>query len=302
MIIETERLTKKFGRHGAVNELSLAVPEGAALALIGSNGAGKTTTLRMLVNILRPDRGSARVLGVDTTRLSHRDFMKIGYVSENQKLPERLRVDQYFDYLRGFYPSWDAVLEKELRRRLDLPWDRHLGKLSHGMRMKTLLTSVLAFRPSLLILDEPLSGLDPLVRDEIIEGVLRQADETTIVISSHELSEIESCITHVAFMSKGRLLFQEPVEMLGARFRDVSVVLAEPAEPRAPAEATKAPDTWLALHSSSHQVRFVDTAFTDEQALQQKVAALFGRVERCEALPMSLRNISKSLMRAARAE
>jgi ABC-2 type transport system ATP-binding protein len=299
MIIQTDRLTKRFGRHEVVDGVSLAVPEGAALALIGSNGAGKTTMLRMLVNTLRPDAGSARVLGADSTRLSHHDFMKIGYVSENQQLPDRLTVQQYFDYLRGFYPSWDRALEDELRKRLELPPDRPLGKLSHGMRMKAMLASVLAFRPSLLILDEPLSGLDPLVRDEIIEGVLRQADETTIVISSHELAEIEGCTTHVAFMSKGRLLFQESVETLGARFRDVSVVLAESGKA---SEKTKTPETWLSLQTSDHLLRFVDTAFTDERALQQTVAALFGRVERCEALPMSLRNISKSMMRATRAE
>ena len=121
-------------------------------------------------------------------------------------------VEQYFDYLRGFYPNWDRALEDELRERLELPPERQLGKLSHGMRMKAMLASVLAFRPSLLILDEPLSGLDPLVRDEIMEGVLRQADETTIVISSHELAEIEGCTTHVAFMVRGRLLFQETSE------------------------------------------------------------------------------------------
>jgi ABC-2 type transport system ATP-binding protein len=297
MIIETDRLSKRFHRLDAVDGLNLAVPKGAALALIGSNGAGKTTTLRMLVNILRPDSGSARVLGVDSTRLSHRELVRIGYVSYNQRLPERLTVERYFDYLRVLYPNWDRPLEDELRKRFELPHDRTLGKLSHGMRMKTMLASVLAFRPALLILDEPLNGLDPLVRDEIIEGVLRQADETTIVMSSHELTEIEGCITHVAFMSKGRLLFQEPIERLGARFRDVSVVLAAPRKTPAPL-----PDTWLPLQISDHLLRFVDTGFTDEQALQHQVAALFGRFERCQAEPMSLRDISKSLMRAGRTE
>lgn len=297
MIIETDRLTKRFSRHEAVSELSLAVPEGAALALIGSNGAGKTTTLRMLVNILRPDSGSARVLGVDSTRLSHRDFMKIGYVSENLQLPERLSVEEYFRYLRALYPNWDAGLEHDLRKRFELPPDRTLGKLSHGMRMKAMLASVLSFRPALLILDEPLSGLDPLVRDEIMEGVLRQADETTIVISSHELAEIESCTTHVAFMSRGRLLFQETSDALGARFRDVSVVLSEPRTASAPV-----PDTWLSLQASDHVLRFVDAAFTDHQTLQSRVGALFGHIERCDAAPMSLREISKSLMRTSRAE
>src|SRR5687768_14848181 len=100
MIVEADNLVKRFRRFDAVRGVSLAVPKGAALALIGANGAGKTTTLRLLLNILTPDAGSARVLGIDSRRLSRRDFWRIGYVSENQKIPDRLTVAQYFDYVR----------------------------------------------------------------------------------------------------------------------------------------------------------------------------------------------------------
>ena len=197
MIIETENLTKRFRRQGGVQGVPLSVPEGATCALIGANGAGKTTLMRLLVNILAPDRGSAHVLGTDSRRLNSADRLRIGYVTENQELPDRLSVAEYFVYVRGLYPNWDLTLEQQLRAQFELPPGRLLGKLSHGMRMKAMLIGALAFRPRLLILDEPLSGLDPLTRDEVMSGMLTQAGETTILISSHELAEIEGCVTHV---------------------------------------------------------------------------------------------------------
>src|SRR6187549_2386603 len=112
MIIETNHVAKRFGRFEAIEDLSLRVPEGSVFALIGPNGTGKTTTIRMLMNILRPDRGDITVLGTPSRHLGPKDFQRIGYVSESQKLPEGLTLAQYFDYLRSLYPSWDAALER----------------------------------------------------------------------------------------------------------------------------------------------------------------------------------------------
>ena len=221
MIVETHHVAKRFGRFEAIEDLSLSVPEGSVFALIGPNGAGKTTTIRMLMNILRPDRGDITVLGTPSRELAPKDFERIGYVSESQKLPDGLTLAQYFDYLRSLYPAWDRALEKELCEQFELPPSRKIKHLSHGMRMKTLLVGALAFRPKLLVLDEPLSGLDTLVRDEVVNGLLQQAADTTILISSHELAEIESFTTHVAFMQNGRLLLQEAIESLQTRFREV---------------------------------------------------------------------------------
>jgi ABC-2 type transport system ATP-binding protein len=295
MSIECEGLGKRFGRYAAVRDLSLRVPAGSAFALIGTNGAGKTTTLRMLVNILQPDSGAARVLGVDSRRLAREDFERIGYVSENQALPERLTVAQYFDYLRALYSKWDADLERTLRRELDLPPERKLGKLSHGMRMKTILAAALSFRPAVLILDEPLSGLDPLVRDEMVDGMLRQADETTILISSHEITEIESFTTHCAFMHGGELAFQDSIEATLARFREIDVTLTGAS--KAPVET---PKTWLNVELAERSLRFVDSAFENDDATRAALAARLGPV-RFSAEPMSLRDISKALMRARQA-
>jgi ABC-2 type transport system ATP-binding protein len=301
MIVEAENLSKRFWRHEAVHGVNLSVPEGATYALIGANGAGKTTTLRMLVNILAPDHGSARILGIDSRRLRPDDRLRIGYVAESQELPARLSIAQYFDYVRALYPNWDRALERQLREQFELPPDRMLGKLSHGMRMKTMLVGALSFRPKVLILDEPLSGLDPLVRDEVMSGLLAQAGETTIVISSHELAEIEGCTTHVAFLARGELMFEETIESLGARFRDVSVTI-DPRIGTAGAVTQRLPESWLNAHVNGSHVRFVDAAFVDESQLHEKVHAQLGAIHHLEATPLSLRDISKALMRATRRE
>lgn len=297
MIIEAKGLAKRLGRHDAVQGLNLSVPRGAAMALIGANGAGKTTTLRLLLNILRPDAGTATVLGMDSRRLRAADFNRIGYVSESQTLPAGLTVAQFFDYLRPLYPAWDQGLEADLRRRMDLPADRKISGLSHGMRMKTALVSALPFRPEVLILDEPLSGLDPLVRDEVMDGLLGQAGEMTILISSHELAEIEGFATHVAFMDAGRVTLSATADDLAARFRRVSVTLRDPAAP-----TRSAPATWLALQVEGRRAVFVDSDHAGPQALAGDITAHFGAAAQIDAAPMSLRDISKTLIRASRKE
>jgi ABC-2 type transport system ATP-binding protein len=298
MIIETEGLTKRFGRKDAVSAMNLRVAKGAAMAMIGANGAGKTTTLRLLTNIYSPDAGRAEVLGIDTRKLRQADFQRIGFVSENQKLPTRLTVAQYFDYLRPMYESWDGDLEARLRRELDLPPGRRIGALSHGMRIKLMLAGALPFRPELLLLDEPLSGLDPLIRDEVIEGVLGQAEDTTIVISSHELAEIEGFATDVAYIEDGALKFQESTEDLRRRFRAITATFAKPPAPI----VTDARSRWLSLQAQGHTLSFIDAGFKDEASLAGRIAALAGPVEQLQTAPLSLRDISKALMRAARQE
>jgi ABC-2 type transport system ATP-binding protein len=289
-IIEARHAAKRFGRFEAVDDLNLCVPEGSVFALIGPNGAGKSTTIRLLMNILRPDRGDITVLGTPSSHLGPKDFEHIGYVSESQKLPEGLSLAQYFDYLRSLYPAWDRALEKQLREQFELPPSRKVGHLSHGMRMKTLLVGALAFRPKLLVLDEPLSGLDTLVRDEVVSGLLQQAAETTILISSHELAEIESFTTHVAFMQNGRLLLQEAIETLQTRFRVVSVTLSAVKDLPRPL-----PAGWLLPEIEGHRLRFVHANHESDAQLHQQLAAHFGAVQLdCE--PMSLRSIATALM------
>ena len=290
MIVETHHVAKRFGRFEAIEDVSLQVPEGSVFALIGPNATGKTTTIRMLMNILRPDRGDITVLGTPSRELGARDFQRIGYVSESQRLPDGLTLAQYFDYLRSLYPAWDRRLEKELCDQFELPPSRKIRHLSHGMRLKALLVGALAFRPKLLVLDEPLSGLDTLVRDEVVSGLLQQAADTTILISSHELTEIETFTTHVAFMLNGSLFLQEAIDSLQKRFRAVSVTLSAVKELPQPL-----PEGWFLPEIEGHRLRFVTSSFESDQLLYQQLAEAFGAV-RMETEPMPLRAVANALM------
>jgi ABC-2 type transport system ATP-binding protein len=293
-MIRVADLWKTFGRYDALRGLSFEVPEGSALALIGANGAGKTTTIKILMNIFKASRGMATVLGVDSRAISPRELTQIGYVSENQEMPGRLTVDDYVDYLRPFYPGWDKGLETLIRRQLFLPPDRKISDLSHGMRMKMALACALPYRPRLLILDEPFSGLDPLVRDEFMEGLLQQAGEMTILVSSHDLGEIDGVATHVTFLDQGRLLFEERLDELMDRFREVRVTLER--EQRVP---ERPPKNWLQLRTAGNVLTFVDTQFSEED-LGDQVRGLFDGVRTIDAQPMTLRFIFTTLARSAR--
>jgi ABC-2 type transport system ATP-binding protein len=293
-MIRANDLWKSFGRCDALRGLTFDVPEGSALALIGANGAGKTTTIKILMNILKPSRGTAVVLGVDSRAMSPRELAQIGYVSENQDMPGRLSVADYLDYLRPFYPEWDKSLESSIRRQLLLPPERKIGDLSHGMRMKMALACALPCRPKLLILDEPFSGLDPLVRDEFMGELLQQAGEMTILVSSHELGEIDGVATHVAFIEEGRLLFQEGMSELTDRFREVRVTLEQQ-----PSTCEQLPRSWLQVRATGNVITFVDTHFS-EDSLAERLRSLFINVRTIDTQPMALRSIFTTLVRGAR--
>ena len=157
--IRIDGLVKQFGRTEVLRGIELAVPAGAIYALVGSNGAGKTTMIKLLMNILRPTAGGAEVLGVRSQELAGKALNRIGYVSENQELPDGMRVGEMLDFLRPFYPAWDRELERQLVQQFDLPLDRKLKHLSRGMRMKAAFAGSLAYRPKLIVLDESFTGL-----------------------------------------------------------------------------------------------------------------------------------------------
>jgi ABC-2 type transport system ATP-binding protein len=285
---------KRFGSHTALKGLNLAVPEGSAYALIGANGAGKTTTIKLAVNLIAPTRGAAEILGMDTHRLGPELLTQIGYVSENQAMPRRMRVGAYLAYLRAFYPSWDRDLETSMARRLQLPLERRIGELSHGMRIKVALACALPYRPKLLILDEPFSGLDALVRDEFMEDLLMQAGEMTILISSHELAEIEHVTTHVGFIDAGKMLLEDSLTDLNARIREVRVTMDGPA-----AVPERLPKEWLEVRAFGNVVSFVDMRYAEAE-LPGRVRAVMGPVKLIEPRALPLRSVFTTLARAAR--
>jgi ABC-2 type transport system ATP-binding protein len=294
-IIETQNLSRRFGRMEAVHELTLAVPQGSVFALLGANGAGKTTTLKLLMNLILPTSGAARVLGVDSRKLGERELAQIGYVSENQQLPLWMTVGQLLDYCRPFYPTWDRTLEATLLKQFALPQNRKLSQLSRGMLMKAALLSSLAYRPKLLVLDEPFSGLDAVVRDEFIRGVLEVSalGEWTVLVSSHDIEEVERLADHVAMLDAGRLRLSETAESLQARFRRVEVTGVSGGS------AIARPPEWLEFENAGALTKFVDSRYAGA-ATERGWRERFAGATNITAQPMSLREIFMTLTRAAR--
>jgi len=292
--IRTENLSKSFLSVRAVRQVNLEIPHGAIYALVGPNGAGKTTMIKVLMNILHPTRGTAEVLGIDSSKLRGDWFAQIGYVSENQQQPEWMRVDQFFDYLRPFYPNWDRQLESSMIRQMQLPLDRKLRHLSRGMKMKAALASSLAYRPKLIVLDEPFSGLDPLVRDELVESLLERASEATILISSHDLAEIESFSSHVGYMEEGQLKLSEEMSSLTNRFRDAQVTLNAPA-----VALPNLPASWLQPAASGTTFQFIDSQF-DQERTRTAIDSAFGNVRDVTFTPMTLRAIFLAMAKIGR--
>jgi ABC-2 type transport system ATP-binding protein len=292
-IVRATDLVKRFRNVPVLDGLNLNIPEGSVFGLAGPNGAGKTTTIKILMNILQPTSGGAEVLGIDSRALGGEAFANIGYVSENQEFPEWMTVEYLLAYLKPFYTAWDDARARQLVRQFDLPLDRQLRHLSRGMRMKIALASSLAYRPRLLIMDEPFSGLDPLVREDVIDGLLESAGETSILISSHDLGEIESFASHIGYLDRGRLEFSEEMTSLTARFREVEVVVDSP--PLLPLDRPW-PAHWLRPETAPALVRFVETHF-DAERTTEEIRRLFGEVRNISAHPMPLRAIFVTLAR-----
>jgi ABC-2 type transport system ATP-binding protein len=292
--IAIENLTKHFRHVAALNGLNMAVPEGSIFGLVGPNGAGKTTAIKIVMNILHATSGRAQVLGWDSRDLAGSAFCSIGYVSENQKLPEWMRVTDFLAYVRNFYPTWDCELENDLVKKFDLPAKRKLKTLSRGMRMKVALASSLAYRPPLIVMDEPFSGLDPLVRDELIECLLHGAGAATVLISSHDLAEIETLATHIGFLEAGQLRFSEELSSLASRFRQVELALGA-----SPLQHGALPESWMHLDVSNSTVRFIESRY-DEGRTASDIVQVFADAGNATYTPMSLRSIFLAIARGTR--
>ena len=295
-VIETKGLTRRFRKTVAVNGLSLEVPAGSIFALLGPNGAGKTTLIKMVMNMVRPSSGRATILGTDSLRLGPPQLERIGYVSENQELPEWMTVQELIDYCRPFYPAWDDDLCRRLIHQFNLPLARKLKTFSRGMKVKAALLSSLSYRPELMILDEPFTGLDALVRDELIRGLLEVTDrqERTIFIASHDIDEVERLADWVGVIHKGEMQMSEPAASLRARFRQCEVTLEQGQE-----VPEMLPETWLLRERAGQVLRFVDSRFQNGISTEGIQKILPG-IKDLSVSPMSLKEIFLALARTWR--
>jgi ABC-2 type transport system ATP-binding protein len=238
--IEAIDLTKRFGDRAAVDQLSLRVSAGTTLGFIGPNGAGKTTTIKMLMGMLRPGAGAARVLGADVLSDPAEMKQRVGYVPEMHCIYRWMRVRDVITFCRGIFRRWDDRRCEELLKLFQLESSKRVKQLSKGMLAMLSLALALSHEPEVLILDEPTSGLDPLVREEFLDGVLRVLcdKEMTVLFSSHTLSDVQLIADHVALIHEGRLLAHGATEDLVAGTKRIRVVLADGCAPGEPPEGT----------------------------------------------------------------
>lgn len=214
--IELKHVNKSFGSF-AVRDLSLAVPAGTICGLVGENGAGKSTTIRLLMGALEPDSGSRTVLGVDA---GSPEFLAvkedIGVVLDEAYFPETLTAAQVGKVMARTYRRWDSSVYEKYLTRFDLPRNKQFKDFSRGMKMKLAIAVALSHSPKLLVLDEATAGLDPIVRDEVLEifNEFTREEDHSILISSHILSDLEKLCDYIAFLHQGRLLFCEEKDTL----------------------------------------------------------------------------------------
>ena len=208
-VIEIHGVTRQFGAKRALDNVSLTVPRGVVFGLVGANGAGKTTLIRHVLGLLKAQSGSVRVFGLDPVQEPVRVLARIGYLSEEGDLPGWMRVDELMRYMRAIYPTWDEAYAQDLRRQFELDPAAKVKTLSKGQKARAGLLIALAYRPELLLLDEPSSGLDPIVRRDILGAIVRTIAEEgrTVLFSSHLLDEVERISDRVAMLKGGRILF-----------------------------------------------------------------------------------------------
>ena len=228
-VIEVRDLTRRFGARAALDRVSLSVARGAVHGLVGANGAGKTTLIRHILGQLRAESGSVRVFDLDPTADPVRVLSRIGSLSEENDLPGWMRVDELIRYTRAFFKGWDNAYAEELRRTFELDPAARIKTLSKGQKARAGLLIALAHRPDLLVLDEPSSGLDPIVRRDILAAVIRTIaeDGRTVLFSSHLLDEVEAVADHVTMISHGKVVQSAPLQALKQSHRAVSVRFSE---------------------------------------------------------------------------
>src|SRR5438094_129635 len=212
-VITIADLTRRFGDKTALDSVNLSVRRGVVYGLVGANGAGKTTLIKHVLGLLRAESGSVRVFGHDPVADPVAVLSRIGYLSEENDLPGWMRIDELIRYSRAFYPGWDDTYAEELRQAFALDAAAKIKNLSKGQKARVGLLIALAYRPELLVLDEPSSGLDPIVRRDILGAVIRTiADEgRTVLFSSHLLQEVEQVADHVTMISEGTIVLSAPL-------------------------------------------------------------------------------------------
>jgi ABC-2 type transport system ATP-binding protein len=290
LAVDTRAITKRFGDQVALNDVTLQVPTGAVYLLVGPNGAGKSTTLKVLLDLVRAEKGTAEVFGLDTRERAPEVRANIGYVPERPDWGYGwMRVGRLLEHHALYYPTWDPNYAARLAQKFELRLDRKMGVLSKGQARRVHLTMALAHRPPLLLLDEPTDGLDPFMRDETLGVIADHLAEspTTVVLSTHHVEEVEGLADHIGVLRNGELRAQMSRDDLNANLRRYRV---------------EVPDGWSGVAALNGTVlrrvaapREVQwTVWGPEAEIVQKLSGSGGTVR--EVVPLSLIDATLALL------
>jgi ABC-2 type transport system ATP-binding protein len=228
-VIELQKLTKFYGKHKGIKNISFDIKEGEIFGFIGPNGAGKSTTIRTLLNLIYPSSGKAFIFGKDVVKESLEIRRDIGYLPSEVNYYDDMKVSDLLQFSRAFYKKGKPQRVKELADRLDLNLSKRIEDLSYGNKKKVGIIQALLHEPKLLILDEPTGGLDPLIRNSFFE-LLREENQrgATIFFSSHILSEVQSMCSRVAIIKEGELIKVESIQtLIKNQFRKVKITFSD---------------------------------------------------------------------------
>lgn len=292
--LELEGLTKQFGKTRAVDNLSLRVERGSTFGLLGPNGAGKSTTIRMLLGMLPATSGEARVLGLDVKKDSLEIKERVGYVPETHHIYRWMRVGQVIGFCRAQYANWNDEVCREMLRRFELDPEKKVKQLSKGTVVKLALVLAMSHEPELLVLDEPVAGLDPLVREELLDGVLRTICDRgqTVLISSHMLDDVQRLADTVGILYQGRLVVQGRVDELLESTKRIRATLRNGQRPTGLPEGT--------IHDQVEGREWLLTVREFSPEKVQQVRGLEG-VEHVDVVDLGLEELFKDIVKGQRA-
>lgn len=219
--VEVSKLCKSFAKHAVLREVDWSIAAGSVVGLLGTNGSGKTTLIQCLLGLLRADSGSAKIDGEDAWDLSADLKARIGYVDQRPKFYPWMNGAELLSYVGSMYPRWNSDLCGEYAKQWDVPLAKPFGKLSPGEQQKIAILTALGNEPDLLILDEPVSSLDPLARRAFLRSLLEIASDEnrTIIFSTHITSDVERVATHVAFLHAGQIQWFDELDVTKERIR-----------------------------------------------------------------------------------
>ncbi len=292
--IELTGLCKRYGRTLAVNNLSLTIPRGSTFGLIGPNGAGKSTTIKMLMGMVSITSGEARVLGIPINDDPIEVKQRVGYVPEIHHIYRWMRVSEVIGFCKSCYRSWNDETCREMIDLFGLAPEQKVKHLSKGMQTKLALLLAVSHDPDLLLLDEPLSGLDPIAREDFLDGVLRTICDRgqTVLISSHMLDDVRRLADTVGIVNEGRLLLQGNIDALLTSTKRICATLRDGFRPKETPDGT----IWQRIQGREWTITVRD--FLPEKV--QWIQAMDG-VENVTVADLGLEELFKDIIRGQRA-